>query len=37
LGPQAAAIRRVGECVSVADLDTLSEIYETLLDQLLSK
>lgn len=37
LGPLNATIHQVDECVSVTDLDTLSEIYETLLDQLLSK
>ncbi|PHS68565.1 MAG: succinyl-diaminopimelate desuccinylase [Methylophaga sp.] len=37
LGPLNATIHQVDECVSVADLDTLSEIYETLLVQLLSK
>ncbi len=37
LGPLNATIHQVNECVSVADLDTLSKIYETLLSQLLSK
>ncbi|MBL1321085.1 MAG: succinyl-diaminopimelate desuccinylase [Methylophaga sp.] len=37
LGPLNATIHQVDECVSVADLDSLSEIYETLLGQLLSK
>ncbi|NQY27061.1 MAG: succinyl-diaminopimelate desuccinylase [Piscirickettsiaceae bacterium] len=37
LGPLNATIHQVDECVSVADLDTLSAIYETLLVQLLSK
>lgn len=35
LGPLNATIHQVDECVSVADLDTLSEIYETLLCKLL--
>ncbi len=37
LGPLNATIHQVNECVSVADLDTLSKIYETLLGELLSK
>ena len=35
LGPLNATIHQIDECVSVADLDTLSEIYETLLLKLL--
>jgi len=34
LGPLNATIHQVNECVSVADLDTLSTIYETLLSRL---
>jgi len=37
LGPLNATIHQIDECVSVADLDTLSEIYETLLTKLLVK
>jgi succinyl-diaminopimelate desuccinylase len=37
LGPLNATIHQINECVSVADLDSLSEIYETLLSQLLAK
>ncbi|PHS24860.1 MAG: succinyl-diaminopimelate desuccinylase [Methylophaga sp.] len=37
LGPLNATIHQLDECVSVADLDILSEIYETLLVQLLTK
>jgi succinyl-diaminopimelate desuccinylase len=37
LGPLNATIHQIDECVSVADLDTLSEIYETLLSRLLIK
>jgi succinyl-diaminopimelate desuccinylase len=36
LGPLNATIHQVNECVSVKDLDTLSEIYETLLQNLLT-
>ncbi len=36
LGPRNATIHQVDECVSVKDLDTLSEIYETLLQNLLT-
>lgn len=36
LGPCNATIHQVDECVSVQDLDTLSEIYEVLLQNLLS-
>jgi len=36
LGPLNATIHQVDECVSVADLDTLSTIYQTLLAELLS-
>ena len=36
LGPLNATIHQVDECVSVKDLDTLSEIYETLLQNLLT-
>jgi len=35
LGPLNATIHKVDECVSVADLDTLSAIYERILEQLL--
>ncbi|ALP52933.1 succinyl-diaminopimelate desuccinylase [Candidatus Tenderia electrophaga] len=35
LGPVNATIHKVNECVSVADLDTLSDIYEKILEQLL--
>ncbi|MDH5357295.1 MAG: succinyl-diaminopimelate desuccinylase [Gammaproteobacteria bacterium] len=35
LGPLNATIHQIDECVSVADLDTLSAIYETLLTNLL--
>ena len=35
LGPLNATIHQVNECVSAADLDTLSEIYEHILAQLL--
>ncbi len=35
LGPLNATIHKVNECVSVEDLETLSEIYEQLLRQLL--
>ena len=35
LGPLNATIHQINECVSVADLDTLSDIYEALLSQLL--
>lgn len=35
LGPLNATIHQIDECVSVADLDTLSDIYETLLNKLL--
>ena len=35
LGPLNATIHKVNECVSVADLDTLSRIYEALLERLL--
>jgi len=37
LGPLNATIHQVDECVSVADLDTLSEIYQTLLQHLFIK
>jgi succinyl-diaminopimelate desuccinylase len=37
LGPLNATIHQIDECVSVSDLDTLSEIYETLLSRLLLK
>lgn len=36
LGPLNATIHQVDECVSVKDLDTLSDIYETLLQNLLT-
>lgn len=36
LGPLNATIHQVNECVSVKDLDSLSEIYETLLQNLLT-
>ena len=35
LGPLNATIHKVNECVSVADLDTLSAIYERILENLL--
>lgn len=35
LGPVNATIHKINECVSVADLDTLSTIYERTLDRLL--
>jgi len=35
LGPLNATIHQIDECVSVMDLDTLSEIYQTLLTNLL--
>jgi len=35
LGPLNATIHKVNECVSVADLDTLSAIYEAILERLL--
>jgi succinyl-diaminopimelate desuccinylase len=35
LGPLNATIHQIDECVSVADIDTLSHIYETLLIKLL--
>ncbi len=37
LGPLNATIHKVNECVSVADLDTLSEIYEAILVRLLAE
>jgi len=37
LGPLNATIHQVNECVSVADLDTLSNIYQVLLAKLLVK
>lgn len=37
LGPLNATIHQIDECVSVADLDSLSNIYETLLTTLLIK
>ncbi len=36
LGPLNATIHKVNECVSVADLDSLSEIYEQILIELLA-
>ncbi len=36
LGPLNATIHKVDECVSVADLDTLSAVYERILERLLS-
>jgi len=36
LGPINATIHQVDECVSVADLDTLSDIYTSILQQLVS-
>jgi succinyl-diaminopimelate desuccinylase len=36
LGPLNATIHQVNECVSVEDLDTLSDIYQTLLKNLLT-
>jgi succinyl-diaminopimelate desuccinylase len=35
LGPLNATIHQVNECVSVADLDTLTKIYQRILEQLL--
>ena len=35
LGPLNATIHQVNECVAVADLDTLSEVYEKILNNLL--
>jgi len=35
LGPLNATIHQINECVSVTDLDTLSDIYEVLIGQLL--
>jgi succinyl-diaminopimelate desuccinylase len=35
LGPVNATIHKVNECVSTADLDTLSDIYEKILEELL--
>ena len=37
LGPLNATIHQVDECVSIADLDILSDIYEKLLTELLIK
>ncbi len=37
LGPLNATIHQIDECVSVADLDTLSDIYQTLLKHLFIK
>ena len=37
LGPRNATIHKVNECVSVADLDTLAEIYQILLRRLLTR
>ena len=36
LGPLNATIHQVNECVSVKDLDTLSEVYEKMLENLLT-
>ncbi|MEP6132638.1 MAG: succinyl-diaminopimelate desuccinylase, partial [Marinobacter sp.] len=36
LGPINATIHKVDECVKAADLDTLSEIYEQVLVELLA-
>ena len=36
LGPLNATIHQVNECVSVADLDTLSDVYENILGNLLT-
>jgi succinyl-diaminopimelate desuccinylase len=36
LGPLNATIHKVNECVSVADLDTLSDVYEAILERLLA-
>jgi len=35
LGPINATIHKVNECVNVADLETLSDIYYTMMQQLL--
>ena len=37
LGPLNATIHKVNECVSIADLDTLSNIYQRILERLLLK
>jgi succinyl-diaminopimelate desuccinylase len=37
LGPLNATIHQIDECVAVADLDTLSDIYQTLLENLFIK
>ena len=37
LGPLNASIHKIDECVSVADLDLLSNIYERILGQLLTE
>ncbi|RKZ97967.1 MAG: succinyl-diaminopimelate desuccinylase, partial [Gammaproteobacteria bacterium] len=37
LGPLNATIHQIDECVSVADLDTLSDIYQAVLSNLLIK
>ena len=36
LGPLNATIHKVNECVSVADLETLSQIYQRMLELLLT-
>ena len=36
LGPLNATIHQVNECVAVADLDTLSDVYEKILSNLLT-
>jgi len=36
LGPVNASIHKINECVSVADLDSLSEIYQSMLERLLA-
>ena len=37
LGPLNATIHKLNECVSIADLDTLSDIYQRILEKLLLK
>ncbi len=37
LGPLNATIHKLNECVAVEDLDTLSDIYEQLLENLLAR
>jgi succinyl-diaminopimelate desuccinylase len=37
IGPCNATIHKVDECVAIADLDTLSSIYQSIIQNLLSK